>query len=105
MTALIWIGSVACAATNRPPTFVQIAENAPAITSSRATSPSEWRLAIVDVETTGLFAGYHEMIDLGLVMTDLDGRVIDSLFVRIQPEHPQTWDGSTFDWKWRFSTT
>ena len=29
------------------------------------------------------------MIDMGLVMTDLDGRVIDSLFVRIQPEHPE----------------
>lgn len=89
MTALIWTGSAACVATNRPPPFVQIAENAPAITSSPAASPSEWRLAIVDVETTGLFPGYHEMIDLGLVMTDLDGHVIDSLFVRIQPEHPE----------------
>jgi hypothetical protein len=29
------------------------------------------------------------MIDLGLVMTDLDGRVVDSLFIHIQPEHPE----------------
>ena len=56
---------------------------------SPATAPDEWVLAFLDVETTGLVPGYHEMIDLGLVMTDLDGGVIDSLFVRIQPEHPE----------------
>jgi len=56
---------------------------------SPATAPDEWVLAFLDVETTGLVPGYHEMIDLGLVMTDLDGGVIDSLFIRIQPEHPE----------------
>ena len=54
-----------------------------------ATAPDEWVLAFLDVETTGLVPGYHEMIDLGLVMTDLEGEVIDSLFVRIRPEHPE----------------
>jgi len=55
---------------------------------SPAAAPDDWALAFLDVETTGLVPGYHEMIDLGLVMTDLDGGVIDSLFIRIQPEHP-----------------
>jgi len=56
---------------------------------SPATDPDGWLLAFLDVETTGLVPGYHEMIDLGLVMTDLDGGPIDSLFLRIQPEHPE----------------
>jgi len=29
------------------------------------------------------------MIDIGIVMTDLEGKVIDSLFIRIQPDHPK----------------
>ncbi len=56
---------------------------------SPATDADGWLLAFLDVETTGLVPGYHEMIDLGLVMTDLDGGPIDSLFLRIQPEHPE----------------
>ncbi|MEL6252443.1 MAG: 3'-5' exonuclease [Bacteroidota bacterium] len=50
--------------------------------------PSAWLLAHIDVETTGLLPGYHEMIDIGLVYTDLEGTIIDSLFLRIQPEFP-----------------
>lgn len=56
---------------------------------SPASAPDEWLLAFLDVETTGLVPGYHEMIDLGLVMTDLDGIPIDSLFIRIVPDHPE----------------
>lgn len=55
-------------------------------------APADWLLAFVDVETTGLVPGYHEMIDIGIVMTDLDGVVIDELFMRIQPEHPERTD-------------
>ena len=33
--------------------------------------------------------GWHEMIDIGVVMTELEGTVIDTLFLRIQPEHPE----------------
>ena len=51
--------------------------------------PEEWLLAHVDVETTGLIPGYHEMIDIGMVITDLAGREIDSLFIRIQPRYPE----------------
>ena len=57
--------------------------------------PDEWLLAFVDVETTGLKPGYHEMIDIGIVMTDLDGNGLGDLFIRIQPEHPErTEDGA-----------
>ena len=54
-----------------------------------AEDPDEWLLAFIDVETTGLTPGYHEMIDIGIVMTDLDGNELGDLFVRIQPEHPE----------------
>lgn len=46
-------------------------------------------LAHIDVETTGLVPGFHEMIDIGLVITDVRGNKIDSLFLLIQPEHPE----------------
>jgi DNA polymerase III alpha subunit (gram-positive type) len=52
-------------------------------------APDEWLLAFVDVETTGLIPGYHEMIDIGIVMTDLDGVEQGELFIRIQPQHPE----------------
>ncbi len=58
-------------------------------------APEDWLLAFVDVETTGLVPGYHEMIDIGIVMTDLDGEEVGELFIRIQPEHPErTSDGA-----------
>jgi DNA polymerase III alpha subunit (gram-positive type) len=82
------LASSAAVAQQTPP-WVTAADNAPVTTKSPATSGSELMLAIVDVETTGIVAGYHEMIDFGLVMTDLDGKVIDSLFLRIQPRHPE----------------
>lgn len=57
--------------------------------------PERWLLAFVDVETTGLQPGFHEMIDIGIVMTDLDGIELDEFHIRIQPEHPErTEDGA-----------
>jgi len=70
-------------------------------------APDDWLLAFVDVETTGLVPGHHEMIDIGIVMTDLEGTELGELFIRIQPEHPdRTSDGAravnAFDEKrWR----
>jgi DNA polymerase III epsilon subunit-like protein len=52
-------------------------------------APDQWLLAFIDVETTGLVPGWHEMIDIGIAMASVDGRVIDTLFLRIQPEHPE----------------
>lgn len=75
--------------TPEPPVYVTAAEQAAVPQVSPAEDPEAWRLAFIDVETTGLVPGYHEMIDMGVVMTDLDGRILDSLFVRIQPEHPE----------------
>lgn len=46
-------------------------------------------LAFIDVETTGLQPGYHEMVDIGIIYTDLDGNEKERLFLRIQPDHPE----------------
>jgi len=54
--------------------------------------PDQWLLAFVDVETTGLIPGYHEMIDIGIVMTDLSGAELGDLFLRIQPDNPDRLD-------------
>ena len=52
-------------------------------------APEQWLMAHIDVETTGLLPGYNEMIDIGIVMTNLDGDILDSLFLRINPQHPE----------------
>ena len=70
------------------PAYVTAVDAAVPTTSVPATEPDKWLLAHLDVETTGLVAGYHEMIDAGFVITDLDGNVVDSHYIRIQPEHP-----------------
>lgn len=72
-----------------PPAYVAEAERSRPFPPSPAMAPDEWRLAFIDVETTGLVPGWHEMIDIGIAVTDLEGRVVDSLFLRIQPHHPE----------------
>lgn len=72
-----------------PPAWVTALERAPVATTNPAELPDQWLLAFVDIETTGLVPGYHEAIDVGMVMTDLDGQVLDSLFLRILPEFPE----------------
>jgi DNA polymerase III alpha subunit (gram-positive type) len=71
------------------PDFVKAVEAAPFVAGSPATEPTRWLLAHIDVETTGLVPGFHEMIDIGVVMTDVDGRILDSLFLRVQPLAPE----------------
>jgi len=53
-----------------------------------AEHPDDWMLTFIDVETTGLIPGYHEMIDIGLVITDLDGNEVARKFIRLMPDHP-----------------
>jgi len=60
-------------------------------------APDDWLLAHIDVETTGLIPGYHEMIDIGMVLTFLDGQIIDSLFIRIQPQFPERLSQKAFE--------
>lgn len=58
--------------------------------------PKSWLMAHIDVETTGLIPGYHEMIDIGIVYTDLQGQILDSLFLRIQPKYPLRLDSGAY---------
>ena len=72
-----------------PPPYVTSAEARRPDPASPAVAPAEWLLAFIDVETTGLVPGWHEMIDIGIAMTDINGRLLDTLFLRIQPGHPE----------------
>jgi DNA polymerase III alpha subunit (gram-positive type) len=74
--------------TELPPFAVAAKSVAPTI-DSPAQAPDAWLLAFVDVETTGLVPGWHEMIDIGVVLTELNGREVDTFFQRIQPRHPE----------------
>ena len=74
---------------DKPSLNLEALEGSPGPISLPSSAPDDWLLAHIDVETTGLLPGYHEMIDIGIVMTNLDGIVIDSLFLRIQPDYPE----------------
>ncbi len=81
--------AAACGPASDAPRFVDATESAPVAPRPPGDDSDQWLLAFLDVETTGLVPGWHEMVDLGLVVTDLDGTPLDSLFLRIQPEHPE----------------
>jgi DNA polymerase III epsilon subunit-like protein len=70
-------------------TFLFTVCHLPAQTPLPVETPENWLLAFVDVETTGLRPGYHEMIDIGVVMTDLEGNEKGRFFKRIMPDHPE----------------
>ena len=55
------------------PEYVRALDGTPVPVSNPGHAPADWTLAHIDVETTGLVPGYHEMIDIGVVMTDLEG--------------------------------
>ncbi len=52
-------------------------------------APESWLLAFIDVETTGLTPGHHEMIDIGVVLTGLEGDEVARRHLRIMPKHPE----------------
>ena len=60
-------------------------------------APDQWLLTHIDIETTGLLPGYHEMIDIGIVMTNIEGDILDSLFLRIKPQHPERLSQGAFE--------
>ena len=74
-----------------PALLLTLALSAVAAHASAESQP-EWVLAIVDVETTGLDPAHHEMVDLGAVYVDPDGRELGRFFVRIRPRHPERLD-------------
>ena len=87
---LLVLAASACSTRSGPlPPYVRAVEVPRASPPSPAVSPEQWLLAFIDVETTGLVPGWHEMIDIGVAVTTVDGRVMDTLFLRIQPEHPE----------------
>lgn len=87
---ILWLGTLISTGADDVPAFIKALDRTSVPRqSSPAEAPENWLLAHVDVETTGLVPGYHEMIDIGIVMTDLEGNEIDRLFVRIMPDHPE----------------
>jgi hypothetical protein len=73
-----------------PPAYVSAIDRA--LGESRpepSVAPEAWLLAFVDVETTGLVPGYNEMVDVGVVLTDLTGTEVGAFFVRMMPDYPE----------------
>ncbi len=90
LSLLLLVVALACSTRPRPlPPYVQATEARRPDPPSPAAAPDQWLLAFIDVETTGLVPGWHEMIDIGIAMATVDGRVIDTLFLLVQPEHPE----------------
>ena len=50
--------------------------------------PGQPRFAVVDVETTGLSAAQHRIVEIAVVTTDPWGRVIEEWSTRINPQGP-----------------
>lgn len=87
--ALLLVAALPGARGSELPAFVAAAQSGASAVASPAQAPDAWLLAFVDVETTGLVPGWHEMIDIGVVLTEVDGREVDAFFQRIQPRHPE----------------
>jgi DNA polymerase III alpha subunit (gram-positive type) len=89
VVALLAFGTACASAPVPPPPYVRSIEATRPDPPSPAAAPAEWLLAFIDVETTGLVPGWHEMIDIGIAIADVDGRLLDTLFLRIQPVQPE----------------
>lgn len=55
-------------------------------------APETFGLALIDVETTGLDPRFHEIIDVGIIYCDLEGKELGRLYVRVMPDHPERLD-------------
>lgn len=56
--------------------------------TSAAPPPSQPHFAVIDVETTGLSADEHRIVELAVVTTDPWGRVLEEWATRINPQGP-----------------
>lgn len=89
LIAVMLIVGVSCTGEVAELHLIERMEDIPIPRVNPMSAPDDWLLAHIDVETTGLLPGYHEMIDIGLVMTDLEGEILDSLYLRILPNFPE----------------
>lgn len=87
LVILVALFAINCASVAPP--FVDRFESDAPPPRSPAEAPQEWLLAFVDIETTGLVPGWHEPIDVGIVITDLEGMELDHWFGRVMPQHPE----------------
>src|SRR4051812_18668197 len=51
-------------------------------------SPRQPRFAVIDVETTGLSASQHRIVEIAVVTTDPWGRVLEEWTTRVNPQGP-----------------
>ena len=69
-------------------TPVRDVDAAPVRGSVGAFSYTQPRFAVVDVETTGLSAASHRILEIAVVTTDPYGRVLDTWTTRLNPQGP-----------------
>lgn len=56
------------------------------------------RIALIDVETTGLESSFHEIIDIGCVIFDSESlKVLDTLDLKVKPKHPERADAKAVE--------
>ncbi len=53
---------------------------------------TDWVMLHIDTETTGLKAGYHELIDIGVIYTDIRGKELGRWYSLLMPQHPERLD-------------
>jgi DNA polymerase-3 subunit epsilon len=61
---------------------------APRTEPSTIPTPGQPHFAVIDVETTGLSASQHRIVEVAVVTTDPWGRVLDEWSTRINPQGP-----------------
>lgn len=51
------------------------------------------KIAITDLETSGLYSDKHEIVEIGLVVfNDETFEILDTMDIKVKPEHPENFD-------------
>lgn len=53
---------------------------------------ADYVLLHIDTETTGLRPGFHELIDIGVIYSDVAGNELGRWYRRLMPKHPERLD-------------
>lgn len=53
---------------------------------------TDYVLVHIDTETTGLNPTYHELIDIGVIYTDTQGKELGRWYSKLMPKHPERID-------------